>query len=311
MDREEAKFILASFRPGGQDTNEEMFRDALALTIEDQELGQWFVRERAFDSEMSDSLCGFEVPKDLKDKVCELMNAHLDSHSSDELLMIGALATIQPPANLKQDILHAMNASVSVSDASEEVKSTVPKKNNIIKMFFPVAIAAAVAIAAFLGGIVIGPGTSDVEQVAMSEFASKLNSMLVNGEFTLDHEESNYLKTVSWVEDSEMPYPTSLPVGLEGVPTMGCKKLNVDGVPAVIICFDMEGLGPLHLISIDDSEGKVKRRDNLPTLSEADKRCYNCPLMGGASKVDWQEGDKVFMLIAPESDDAQDFDRIF
>ena len=50
MDKEQAKFILQSFRPDGADAQDPDFAEALALAAQDRELGDWLASERAQDA---------------------------------------------------------------------------------------------------------------------------------------------------------------------------------------------------------------------------------------------------------------------
>ena len=50
MDKEQARFILRSFRPDGADVNDQDFAEALALATANRELGEWLAAERAFDA---------------------------------------------------------------------------------------------------------------------------------------------------------------------------------------------------------------------------------------------------------------------
>ena len=50
MDKEQAKFILQSFRPDGADAADTDFAEALQLAVEDRELGEWLADERATDA---------------------------------------------------------------------------------------------------------------------------------------------------------------------------------------------------------------------------------------------------------------------
>lgn len=69
MTREEAKLILQSFRPNGQDAGDPFFAEALALAKTDSELGAWFAEQQKFDMEMGREIKGVEVPFDLKKKI--------------------------------------------------------------------------------------------------------------------------------------------------------------------------------------------------------------------------------------------------
>ncbi|MEI7928288.1 MAG: hypothetical protein WCH40_07030 [Verrucomicrobiales bacterium] len=53
MNKEQARFILHSFRPDGADAADSDFAQALHLAAEDRELGEWLARERARDAEVS------------------------------------------------------------------------------------------------------------------------------------------------------------------------------------------------------------------------------------------------------------------
>lgn len=52
MDNGEIKKLLQSFREGTEDTNDPVFREALAKLKADSLLAEWFRREQAFDLAM-------------------------------------------------------------------------------------------------------------------------------------------------------------------------------------------------------------------------------------------------------------------
>ena len=53
MDKEQARFILQSFRPDGADAKDPDFAEALAVAAEDRELGDWLAAERALPASIS------------------------------------------------------------------------------------------------------------------------------------------------------------------------------------------------------------------------------------------------------------------
>ncbi|HEY3931775.1 MAG TPA: hypothetical protein VGM58_05340 [Verrucomicrobiae bacterium] len=69
MNREEAKLILQSYRPGGQDAGDPQFAEALALAKSDVELAAWFADQQKFDTFASRKLKSVAVPPDLKAKI--------------------------------------------------------------------------------------------------------------------------------------------------------------------------------------------------------------------------------------------------
>jgi len=69
MNRDEARLILQSCRPGGQDAADPQFAAALALAKQDAELTAWFAGQQKFDAQMSREIKSLPVPPDLKAKI--------------------------------------------------------------------------------------------------------------------------------------------------------------------------------------------------------------------------------------------------
>jgi hypothetical protein len=69
MNRDEAKLILQSYRPGGQDAADPHFAEALALAKTDPELAAWFAAEQKFDACVSGGLQQVRVPAELKKEI--------------------------------------------------------------------------------------------------------------------------------------------------------------------------------------------------------------------------------------------------
>ena len=69
MDKEQARFILRSFRPDGADVDDKDFAEALALATENRELGEWLADERAFDAAFAKALSSVELPETLRQDI--------------------------------------------------------------------------------------------------------------------------------------------------------------------------------------------------------------------------------------------------
>jgi anti-sigma factor RsiW len=69
MNREEARLILQSYRPGDQDAGDPQFAEALALAKSDAELAAWFADQQKFDVFATRKLKSVAVPPDLKAKI--------------------------------------------------------------------------------------------------------------------------------------------------------------------------------------------------------------------------------------------------
>lgn len=62
MDKTRIKVLLASYRPGSDDANDPIFREALDLLARDPEMAAWFRAEQEFDAAMVEKFR--EVPVD-------------------------------------------------------------------------------------------------------------------------------------------------------------------------------------------------------------------------------------------------------
>ena len=69
MNNKEAKFILQTYRPGGQDADDPKFAEALLRAQRDPELGKWFEEERAMDKAISKKLKSIEIPLELREQI--------------------------------------------------------------------------------------------------------------------------------------------------------------------------------------------------------------------------------------------------
>ncbi|PYK08694.1 MAG: hypothetical protein DME65_13595 [Verrucomicrobia bacterium] len=69
MTKEEAKRILAAYRPGDQDRLDSHFAEALQETERDAELARWFAEEREFDRTVAAHVSSVPVPFGLKTRI--------------------------------------------------------------------------------------------------------------------------------------------------------------------------------------------------------------------------------------------------
>jgi len=69
MDNREAKFVLNAYRPGGRDTDDPRFAEALEQARRDPTLGKWFRNSVAFDAAVTEKLNTVEVPPDLRENI--------------------------------------------------------------------------------------------------------------------------------------------------------------------------------------------------------------------------------------------------
>lgn len=79
MTKEEAKRILAAYRPGDQDWLDSHFADALRETERDAELARWFADEREFDRAVAAHVNSVPVPFGLKARILANMTPRRDT----------------------------------------------------------------------------------------------------------------------------------------------------------------------------------------------------------------------------------------
>jgi hypothetical protein len=69
MSNDEAKFILAAYRPDGREASDARFAEAIAQAERDPELRGWWERQRAFDTKIAAKLAEVMPPPGLRDSI--------------------------------------------------------------------------------------------------------------------------------------------------------------------------------------------------------------------------------------------------
>lgn len=284
MDKEQAKFILRSFRPDGADVSDRDFAEALALAMEDRGLGEWLAGERAFDAAFARAFASVEIPETLRHDILGCLAGQRGDfpQAEDELdaAMIGALASIRPPAELRREILTAMERSSSAA---------FPPKSMWRRFAIPTAAAAGVALAFTLtrnaseppAGASAGRLPVDVVQAG---FIRAYQSPL----FSLDETRYDHGELIAHLKSRKLPCPGCLPPGLVGVKSIGCRELVIDGKRGSLVCFDESENGIVHLVIFrrEDVAGELPARDH-PTFSQ----------QGHWATARWEDERHVFILI--------------
>jgi len=71
MNKQEAQFILESYRPGTEDDSDPTFKEALELARKDPELMAWLKESEAFDTLISQGLQSITPPAGLKETILQ------------------------------------------------------------------------------------------------------------------------------------------------------------------------------------------------------------------------------------------------
>jgi hypothetical protein len=125
MTKEEAKKILAAYRPGDQDRLESDFAEALQEAKRDAELARWFAEEREFDRAVAAHLESVPVPFGLKTRIM----TNMAPRSSRKSRWVAAVATAAAALFLLGWLISVSRGSGqrsgSVSDYEQEMMSFV------------------------------------------------------------------------------------------------------------------------------------------------------------------------------------------
>jgi len=292
MDKQQAKFILQSFRPDGADATDEDFAQALQLATQDRELGEWLAEERAADAIFAAALSEIEIPDALRREVLDMMRGiqpdDLEIETEEDRLLCHALGDIQPPVGLRDQIVAAME----MESAGAVPMSSVQKK----KSWFPkvVGLAAALVLGGFLA--VQMTGTQGGDRRLTSHEVQQQAGNLLNVNLELDVKDTHPSHLNTWLVSHELPAPRSLPRKLRGLKSIGCKQITLPGdKKASMLCFLRDGGGAVHLVVIRNKD--VSDTD-LPTIDEvSEDDCYHCPKTNW-DVVRWRDEQNTYVLLS-------------
>ncbi len=284
MDREEARFILRSFRPDGADAADSDFAEALQAAAGDRELADWLARERAMDSAIAAAMAATPVPATLRDDILGSLTANRGDlpQAEDELdaAVIGALATIRPPDSLRAQAIAAMERSALAA------RPALWKRVGV-----PLAAAAGVALAFALvrQEPTAAPATtaSRPAPIPVDLIEAGFVRTFTTPFFSVDPARAEGMP-VEHLEERKLPCPKLLPPGLQNLEAVGCRELVIDGKRGSLVCFDQREGGTLHLVIF-------KRQD-----VSGDLPCHKAPQFGEHgcfSVARWCDGRHVFMLL--------------
>jgi hypothetical protein len=283
MDKERAKFVLRSFRPDGADSLDHDFAEALQLATSDRELGEWLMRERAFDAEFAEALARVNLPEGLRESVLLAMVQDGGGFAKPDIglegEMITAVAGIEIPAGLRAQIIEAMERTVKIERPVFGWK----------RFGIPLAAAAGIALAFVFvkngdpGRIAKGETRIPIDAVQVG-FMNAFESPL----FSFDRMDADAPLLMSYLHNKGLPCGAGfLPPGLVGLDGVGCRELIIDGKRGSLLCFDDKN-GTVHLVIFkrDDVEGELPEITN-PEIGQS----------GDWAKACWEKDGYVFTLM--------------
>jgi hypothetical protein len=290
MDKEQARFILRSFRPDGADANDTDFSEALTIALESRELGEWLAHERAFDAAFASALGSVHLPENLREDIIACLADERgdfpQANDTSDTLLIGAFASIQPPLLLRDELLAAMGRT------SAKEKNVIPilrKKAIGRRLGIPLAAAAGVAFAVIL--------TRPKKPTTLAK-AGPVPAELVQASFMKDFESPHSLSLemkrgdhdilIQHLRERKLPCPGCLPPGLKNVKSIGCGPFVIEGKVGSVICFNVNETGITHLVIFrrDDIEGSFPDRANAIMQQH-----------GSWATAEWQDSGKVYIMM--------------
>jgi hypothetical protein len=284
MDKEQARFILRSFRPDGADVNDKDFTEALALAMENRELGEWLADERAFDAAFAKALASVELPENLRHDILGCLAGERggfpQAQDRCDAALIGAIASIHAPPTLRDEILAAMDRT------AQECSVVTPGWK---RFTLPMAAAAGVALAFFLTRENHSPGTlANAGPVPVDVVQAGFIRTFESPLFSLDEQREDHRELIANLKSRKLPCPGCLPPGLANVKGIGCRELVIDGKSGSLICFDERENGIVHLVIFrrEDVCGALPQRDH-PDFAQK----------GHWAAARWEDDHNVFILI--------------
>lgn len=286
MDKEQARFVLRSFRPDGADAGDPDFAEALMLAMENRELGEWLAHERAFDAAFAKALGSVDLPENLREDILAGLAVERgdfpQAEDAGDASWIGALATIQPPAGLRDEVLAAMDRTVH---------RIAPRKISVFRrLAIPLAAAAGIALAVIVTRQEKHPAQSIVKSNRIPIEAVQAGFLKTFGspEFALEEENPQHGILVSHLRNEHLPCPNWMPPGLRKIDGLGCRELVIDGKRGSLICFNRGKDGLVHMIIF-------LRKDLMGDFPDATNPRFARD--GDWSSACWERDGKVFVLM--------------
>jgi hypothetical protein len=287
VDKEQARFILRSFRPDGSDGSDPEFAEALKLAHEDIELGQWLANERTFDAAFAAALAGVTLPPALGNTILTALAIKRGDtpQAADPLdaAMIGALASLQPPLALRGEVLAGMK-----STARPDRRPVSSWRRAAI----PLAAAAGIALALVITRRQVSPPLVRNAPLPVEVVETGFIRAFESPRFALDETLEDHRVLITHLKQRKLPCPCCLPRGLANVKGIGCRELVINGKSGSLLCFDAREEGIVHLIIFrrEDVRGELPQRQS-PAYSQS----------GSWSVARWADDERAFFLLGKDT----------
>lgn len=152
-----------------------------------------------------------------------------------------------------------------------------------VRWITPTVISAAAACIAG-AWLLFWPGNS-----AMAAWESQSLAAVARVEYgmtRLDARAESYEAVKALLTQKECPCPSAVPATLAGLRTFGCKRVEIDGRPASIICFQLEAGKEAHLVVFENDGLDCCPAQDSPSFKSSKNWSY----------ASWSHGSQAFML---------------
>ncbi len=284
MDKEQARFLLHSFRPDGADVSDQDFTEALAMAMADRELGEWLAEQRAVDAVFARALTTVPLPETLRQAIVACLGqpsaAFPQAEDANDTTVSEALAARVAPPALRNQILAAMERSAVVGRVHPPIWR---------RMALPLAAAAAIVLALGLirskneAATMTSASLPPVE-VVQAAFLRAYESP----QFSSDAPREDPARLIASLQSRQLPCPCCLPQGLSDVSGIVCHELVVEGKRGALVCFETRANGTIHLVIFRRAEvgGILPARDHPAFVQD-----------GRWAAARWEHDQNVFILL--------------
>lgn len=304
MDKEQARFILQSFRPDGADAKDPDFAEALAVAAEDRELGDWLAAERAQDAAFAAALNALEIPDDLRENILMVLRGdHPEEAFSDmDSDFIGALASVQPPEGLRDQIVTAMKVETTSSVSSSA--KTAPKR--VQSWMRSAAVAAALVLGAFVALEMtnkdrVGPDPQANHRISLETFENASIKLVAGGPELVKKTDLSAINSFLFSQERPGATAAELPPGLAGMKAVGCKLLKLGEKNASLLCFDKDGQ-TVHLVVVRREDLVETELATLGNVKSEAGSCRQCAVTK-LSVATWGDDEHAFLLLSKTDPD--------
>ena len=310
MDREQARFILQSFRPDGADSGDPDFEEALAVAAGDRELGDWLVREQEQDASVAAALENLAVPSTLRGRILTALTADAaraeggpeapgeDNTGTGEDLREKepSLPEPRPAGALPADSKELTVLKVEIASPPVAAVDGPAGKPGWLNTALAATLLVLGAFWAFEvtssdsgsreeqgDGIRLG----DLEAEAIAE---------VTGQGIFSLQSSNLEEHLVWLRENNAPgfEIGELSPGLLGERPVGCRLFTIGTTRLSHVCFDLNG-SPAHLVV---ARSEDLRRKDLGQFGESGRKQFRQCGGAGMTMASWQGRDQVYFFLA-------------